>query len=314
MRREENFDLEKYIKLADAGDVEAQLKLGDYYYECEVEVLEKNNYEVCDKSKEFVIKSLQYYKAAADQGGADAQYEYAQALHRMDSNHDIEFEYYMKAATQGHAEAMNEVGSFYEYGFSVEEDFEKAAEYYNKAIEADPEWASDFHLEKLSEKIHEKDQTILKEFDDDTSNEDLIHKAYCYMNGILMEEDDNKAFELYYKAYQNGSIEGMFYTGIYYLNGYTCEANEDKAFELMKKAADAGHKIAQFSYAYYNVLYYNNYSEAFKYYKLSAEQGNPQSMLKLSYLYKMGLGVEKNFKLYIKYLMMAQQLGVEYVE
>jgi hypothetical protein len=52
-------------------------------------------------------------------------------------------EYVQKAADQGIAEAVTSLGDFYYLGAGVEQDYEKAAEYYRQAAELGDEEAAE---------------------------------------------------------------------------------------------------------------------------------------------------------------------------
>ena len=53
----------------------------------------------------------------------------------VEQDYEKAFEYYTLAAEQGEGKAFNNLGDMYENGHGMEQDYEKAAEYYRKAAE-----------------------------------------------------------------------------------------------------------------------------------------------------------------------------------
>lgn len=68
----------------------------------------------------------------AQNGDADAQLDLAYEYY--DQGNDAKaFEWFTKAAGQGHAEAQFNLGLMYEQGYGVRQDYQKAVEWYTKA-------------------------------------------------------------------------------------------------------------------------------------------------------------------------------------
>lgn len=80
-----------------------------------------------------------------------------------------------------------------------------------------------------------------------------------------------------------------------------------EAMRLISLAADGGHSDAQYDLGYlYDKAEENEF--AFKYYELSANQGNPKGMFGLAGLYMTGEGVDKNVDLALRWYEQAAQL------
>lgn len=85
-------------------------------------------------------------------------------------------------------------------------------------------------------------------------------------------------------------------------------------FKYFKLAADQGNPERQLSVGFCYLVGYGgskNFELAFKYFKLSADQGNPKAQFQLANLYKNGEGTEKNLSEAIKYYSLSKNQGNE---
>ncbi len=146
-----------YEKAAEQGDVEAQRILGDLYFWAE-EV--KQDYE----------KAVYWLKKAAKQGDAFSQNELAYLYKKglgVDQSFIKAWILYTASAIQGDVDSQFELGQFYQYGLGTEKDYKKAAYWYQKAVE-------------------QKEQM-----------EANIFLGAFYENGLGVEQDYEKACEIY---------------------------------------------------------------------------------------------------------------------
>ena len=84
----------------------------------------------------------------------------------------------------------------------------------------------------------------------------------------------------------------------------------NKAFELWHEAAEKGHPVSQFNIA----LDYEdseNYSEAFRWMKASAEGGYMEAQHNLAYMYEKGKGVRRDINEAVKWYKLAASQGSE---
>ena len=72
------------------------------------------------------------------------------------------------------------------------------------------------------------------------SNVDNKNLADKYRNGVDVEPDQYKAFELYEKLANKGDLDAMVELADYYEQGIWVKKDSEKARQLLKKAADAG--------------------------------------------------------------------------
>jgi len=118
-------EVKALIAKADAGDPDAQLRVGSAY-------------DTGAGAPRSGKKAMKYYLMAAEQGNAEAQNSLGSALQAKKRYADA-LEWYKRAADQGHALATNNIGLLYDLGMGVQQDRRKAFELYSKA--ADLGWA-----------------------------------------------------------------------------------------------------------------------------------------------------------------------------
>ncbi|CAB4404696.1 unnamed protein product [Rhizophagus irregularis] len=114
--------------------------------------------------------------------------------------------------------------------------------------------------------------------------EGIAQLGNCYDNEIGTSIDREKAFELYRKAANLGSIPGIGNLAYCYQYGIGTDISEHKAFELYQKAANLGYDIAQCRLAYMFEIgdgIDKDMDKAYHWYKKSAEQGNRDAQNKL---------------------------------
>jgi len=93
-------------------------------------------------------------------------------------------------------------------------------------------------------------EEILNTNENDTKREDISDSndknlADKYRNGIDVEPDQFKAFELYEKLADKGDLNAMLELSDYYEQGIWVKKDSEKAMKLLKQAADAGSIAAQ---------------------------------------------------------------------
>ena len=136
-------------------------------------------------------------------------------------------------------------------------DYEKAVEYYEKAI-------------KLG-------------------NVDACYNmATIYLNGLGVEKDYYKVFEFSKVAAEAGIVDSQVTLGWCYYNGYGTYKDESEAFYWWEKAAEQGNAVAMYDLG----LYYErrfSYVNAGDWYKKSALLGDKDAFKKLKDLCSRGL-------------------------
>ncbi len=109
--------LQQLRQRAANGDVQAQFELAEHYYHSS---LATRNY----------TEAIKWYRAAAGQGYAEAQYQMGY-LHQhgpeiVSKDDKLAFDWYLKAARQGHVSAQTKISLMYRIGKGVEKNLAEA--------------------------------------------------------------------------------------------------------------------------------------------------------------------------------------------
>ena len=171
----------------------------------------------------------------------------------------------------------------YDCGDGVEQNYQKAVEYYQKAAEQDYPQAQN-------------------------------NLGLLYEHGKGVEQSYKKAIELYQKAADQGFAQAHSNLGLLYEHGNGVEQNYQKAVEHCQKAADQGWAPAQWKLGFfyeYGKGVGQNYQKAAEYYQKAADQGLAPAQYNLGLMYELGEGVEKNFERACDLYKKASALGCE---
>ena len=74
--------------------------------------------------------------------------------------------------------------------------------------------------------------------------------ALKYKDGVGVDKDDNKAFELFKKSAEGGHLDGINMLGECYYNGIGTSIDRQMALELFQKAANFGSSAAEYNLGY----------------------------------------------------------------
>ncbi|MCD7972969.1 MAG: T9SS type A sorting domain-containing protein [Candidatus Azobacteroides sp.] len=127
----------------------------------------------------------------------------------VEQNDDKAMEYFLLAAEGGYPRASYNVGSCYRYGHSVEQDFTTAFSWFTKAMEQGDIRAG---------------YTI----------------GYFYYKGMGVEQDYGKALSYFLPLAEQGDAGPMFYVGLMYMKGYGVERDVEEGMSWIRKAAEKG--------------------------------------------------------------------------
>ncbi|OHT05794.1 hypothetical protein TRFO_26397 [Tritrichomonas foetus] len=129
-----------------------------------------------------------------------------------------------------------------------------------------------------------------------------------YEKGLGVEIDLDLAFSWYSEASNRGHLEATYKCGYMLMHGIGTHQNIKQAQVKLIKAAEECHVEATSELAH--LLYSkNDYTNAFQLASAAASYGNVNAQILLARLYYDGHGVEKDSKMFLKYLYLAEQNG-----
>ena len=263
-------------KVTDPGLKNSLIKVKDKYWN-KIEQLNKPDFTDEDmeqiqqehkRMEKFISKMEDLIKA--EQGDAAAQNDLGVMYFEgkdIEQDYEKAAEWFLKAAKQGNGNAQRYLGYMYYHGKGVEQNYEKAAEYWRKAAEQGIAVAQ-FNL------------------------------GYIYESGEGVPRDYAKAAEWYKKAAAQGHKRAQYNLATMYEEGEGVEQDYGKAAAWFEKAAEQGYVTAQGKLA---TMYDKglgvpqDYGKAAKWYEKAAEQGNYNSQFILATRYYDGQGVPQDY-------------------
>lgn len=166
--------------------------------------------------------TYQYYIRAAKKGDADAQFRIGSCYSKgsgVEKDEKKAFQWWSKAAKQGHAISQGLIGHSYEVGQGVTKDYSQAAYWYRKAADQGNAVAQ-------------------------------MSLALCYTTGNGVQKDYTQAFNWSYKAAVQGLANAQYWVGMCYSNGSGVAKDVVQAFNWYRKAAEQGFASAQLCVGY----------------------------------------------------------------
>jgi hypothetical protein len=166
------------------------------------------------------VQAADWYRKAADQGYAPAQYKLGLLYRQKESGimkDDAQAAAWLrKAADQGHAGAQSALALSYSRGLGVAQDNAQAVALYQKAVAQNDPGA-------------------------------MVGLALLYSRGQGVPKDAKQAFDLDSKAAALGSADGEYDLGLAYDLGQGVKKDKNQAIDWYRKAAQQGNAGAQFN-------------------------------------------------------------------
>ncbi|KAK7865236.1 hypothetical protein R5R35_012363 [Gryllus longicercus] len=326
--------LEYYQLLAEKGDVQAQVGLGQLHYQGGRGVQQDHQ------------KALHYFLQAADAGNAVAMAFlgkiYLEGSDIVKQDNDTAYKYFKKAADLQNPVGQSGLGLMYLYGKGVDKDYGKAFKYFTQA--ADHGWVDgqlqlgNMYFRGLG--VQRDYKMAIKYFNLASQSGHVLafyNLAQMHATGTGMMRSCLTAVELFKNVAERGKWgEKLMEAHIHYREGRVDEsfltysllaelgyevAQSNAAFLLDKgdvtlfdqqetyvralmywgRAAAQGCSAAQVKlgdYHYYGLGTPIDYEMAATHYRLASEQQhNAQAMFNLGYMHEQGLGMQQDIHL-----------------
>jgi len=203
-----------------------------------------------------IDRARELYTELANEGNISAMNN----LGCLETEASIKAKWFIKAAYRGDEVAQCNIGRYYKEGTGVEQDYEKAKEYFERSATKGYS-ASMYELALLYKYGYgvDVDRTLMLEWFTkaiDKGNKDaMVELAGCYKNGNVVDCDYSKAMEYYMMAVEldkkdndredKNRTEAIYNIATMYENGLGVDKNVDKAILWYRKAANKNHVQAQ---------------------------------------------------------------------
>ena len=208
---------------------------------------------------------------SAKKGDKEAQHHlgwmYAEGK-GVQQDYEKAIEWFTKSAEQGNAVAQHNLGVMYFNGRGVPQDDKQAVHWYTKSAEQGIAWAQN-------------------------------ELGVIYKNGEGVPQDYEKAIDWFTKSAEQGEAAAQNNLGVMYAEGKGVPQDDKQAVHWYTKSAEQGDARAQFSLG---LMYYSgdgvpqDYKQAVHWYTKSAEQGYARAQIFLGVMYYNGDGVLQDYK------------------
>ena len=203
------------------------------------------------------------------------------------------FTWWGKSAKQGNSYAIGNMAMCYQLGRGTKKDSTMAVNLYKSAIRKGNTAIIPQHVQ-----IVENTKSIFS----------CLLLRDCYLSGLGVEKDFNKATFYLEKAAEYGDVDSQFSQGLSALN----TNHADNAVKWFKQAAAKGHTGA--IYYYGNLLHKGmgvaqDKAKGAKYLELAASKGFPMANYQLGRIFYEGDGIEQDYSKAAQYLTKAALKG-----
>lgn len=207
-------------------------------------------------------------------------------------------EWFRRLAEAGRSDAMFNLGLHYAKGHGVERNFAKAAEWMEKAKAAGDEDAP-----KLIEEYRKLAEAGAKAEAGDAQAQADLANGLMKLGGSLEQAGTGSDYEqsAYWagKAADQNNGDGIWVLALAYEHGRGVEENKDKAIELFRRGAELGHAACMQNLACYYArgdYLKKDEKKAFALFEQAAMKGNGLAMRDLGRCYQFGNGCRGNMK------------------
>ncbi len=299
-------EFQKYNRLAEQGDADAQIEIGNIY-RFGTGVITDN------------IKALKWYRFAAAQGNAKAQFLVGDFYHfgmGTAQNYIEAVRWYRLAAAQGNTGAQIQLGVMYQAGLGVTKDYVEAVRWYRLSDSS----GANFILEKSFDfgetSYNRQDYTKaincygIAAVQGNATAQNKI--GDMYYNGQGVTQDYAEAVKWYRLAATQGYKDAQDNLGHMYEKGNGVTQDYVEALKWYRLAATQGDDSAQFAIG---LIYYwgqgvtQDYAESLRWFRLAAAQGNAKAQCCIGICYYQGQGVTQDYAEAFKWYRLAAAQG-----
>ena len=217
-------------------------------------------------------------------------------------DYDVALQGFRRAAEQGEADAQFILGSMYDRGEGVLQDYAEAAKWWRRAAEQGHVFAqiSLGELFRNGEGVLQDYAEAVKWFRRAAKQGQVdaqLVLADMYSNGHGVPQDEAEAARWFRRAAEQGDASAQFTLGNMYRNGQGVPQDYAEAARWFRQAAERGDAPSQFNLA---LMYHRSegtvqdHTQAVKWYRHAAEQGLPEAQNNLGFMYETGKGVAQN--------------------
>lgn len=273
-------------------------------------------------SRTEAVSLVTRYENAVQDVAVSAAFQRALAA-RLNGDFDTLFREMNVLAAKGQDRAQFYLGWLYERGVGVQQDYAKAREWYEKAMQ-NGSGSATARMGMLYE--HglgvKKDYGLAVSYNqraiDARSGLGYAQMGYLYETGKGVKQDRRKAAELYRIGMEKGNFLAMTRMGALYQSGLGVDQDEYKAVELYRKAADHGQPLAM---ARLGQMYNlgrgglpQDHARALALIRESMRYKLPASIAFMGFMYENGWAVEKDLGKARESYEQAAELDVPFAE
>jgi len=256
--------------------------------------------------------AVEWYTKSANQNHLIGERNLAEMYYNgrgVDQNREKAFELFYKAANSGDATAQYIIGKIYYDGKVVAKDYFKAQEWLSKA--ANQEHKEAISLLHIVEEMIDWWYTRRADHGDFEDRNDL---ALMYYEGVIVEQNYEKAFQLWIEAAHQDDAVAQFRIGVCYCKGESVTQDYKLAAEWYAKSVNQNYSPAQHDLA---ILYYwgrgvdQDYKKAFDLFNMAINNGDENAQEWVGVCYYFGYGIEKSYKKAKEWLVKAMELDAK---
>ena len=167
-----------------------------------------------------------------------------------EGKYDQAFSIVNKKVEQNDSNAENAMGILYLNGFWVQKDQQKALEWFEKSVKNDGNASSYYNIAAIIMGYPESKRNLKKIFEYNSKAVEGKHpdaynlQGILYLNGIYVDKDKNKAFNLFQEGAKLGSRSAQYNLASCYQDGNGISKNLEKAYFWYNKAHEQDNPLA----------------------------------------------------------------------